>query len=117
LGKTTDIHNHFYIPITLQGTNCSKSIEAMLDSRAQGCFMHLHFVKENNITTIALKKPIGLGNIDSSPKHSGSITHYVVLKVLVDGHLTQSLFHIANIGSKAAILGIDWLQRHNPAVD
>jgi hypothetical protein len=81
----------------------------MLDSGAQGCFMHLHFVKENNVTTIALKKLIGLGNIDGSPNHSGSITHYAILKVLVDGHLTRSLFHIADIGSEDAILGIDWL--------
>jgi hypothetical protein len=116
-GNTTDIHNHFYVPITLQGTHRSKSIEAMLDSGAQGCFMHLHFVKENNVTTIALKKPIGLGNIDGSPNQSGSITHYAILKVLVDGHLTQSLFHIADIGSEDAILGIDWLRRHNPSVD
>jgi hypothetical protein len=79
--------------------------------------MHPCFVKENNVTTIALKKLIGLGNIDGSPSHSGSITHYAVLKVLVDGHLTQSLFHIANISSKDAILEIDWLQWHNPAVD
>jgi hypothetical protein len=112
-----NIHNHFYVPITLQGANRSKSIEAMLDSGAQGCFMHPHFIKENNITTIALKKPIGLGNIDGSPNRSGSITHYAVLKVLVNGHLTRSLFHIADIGSEDAILGIDWLWRHNPAVD
>jgi hypothetical protein len=104
-----DIHNHFYIPITLQGKNHSKSIEAMLDSGAQGCFMYLHFVKENNITTIALKKPIGLGNINSSPNCSGSIMHYAVLQVLVDGNHAWSLFHIADIGSKDAILGIDWL--------
>jgi hypothetical protein len=71
--------------------------------------MHPCFVKENNITTIALKKPIGLGNIDGSPNCSGSIMHYAVLQVLVDGHLTQSLFHIANIGSEDAILGINWL--------
>jgi hypothetical protein len=117
LGNTTDIHNHFYVLIMLQGAHRSKSIEAMLDSGAQGCFMHLRFVKENNVTTIALKKPINLGNIDGSPNCSGSITHYTILKVLVDGHLTQSLFHIANIGSEDAILGIDWLQRHNPSVD
>jgi hypothetical protein len=117
LGNTTDIHNHFYVPITLQGAHRSKSIEAMLDSGVQGCFMHPRFVKENNITTIALKKPIGLGNIDGSPNRSGSITHYAILKVLVNGHLTWSLFHIANIGSEDAILGIDWLRRHNPSVD
>jgi hypothetical protein len=104
-----DIHDHFYVPITLQGAHRSKSIEAMLDSRAQGCFMHPRFVKENNVTTTALKKPISLGNINGSPNRSGSITHYAILKVLVNGHLTQSLFHIANIGSKDAILGIDWL--------
>jgi hypothetical protein len=113
----TDIYNHFYALVTLQGANCSKSIEAMLDSGAQGCFMHPCFVKENKITTIVLMKPIGLGNINDSPNHSGSITHYVVLKVLVNGHLTQSLFHNANIGHKDAILGINLLQQHNPAVD
>jgi hypothetical protein len=79
--------------------------------------MHPRFVKENNITTIVLKKLIGLGNIDGSPNHSGSITHYAILKVLVDGHLTWSLFHIADIGSEDAILGIDWLRRHSPSID
>jgi hypothetical protein len=104
-----DIHNHFYVPIMLQGAHHSKSIEAMLESRVQGCFMHPHFGKENNVTTIALRKSISLGNINGSPNRSGSITHYAILKILVNGHLTQSLFHIADIGSEDAILGIDWL--------
>jgi hypothetical protein len=34
LGNTTDIHDHFYVPIMLQDANHSKSIDAMLDSGA-----------------------------------------------------------------------------------
>jgi hypothetical protein len=79
--------------------------------------MHPQFIEEHRVVTHALKRPIGLGNIDGLPNRSGSITHYAVLGVIIDGHLTKVFFHIANIGREDAILGIDWLRRYNPQVD
>jgi hypothetical protein len=116
-GELDLLHAHFYVPVTLRGKHCEKSIEAMLNSGAQGCFMHPQFVKEHGVVTHALKRPIGLGNIDGLPNCSGSITHYAVLGVIIDGHLTKAFFHIANIGREDAILGIDWLRCYNPQVN
>jgi hypothetical protein len=111
------LHAHFYVPVTLRSKHREKSIEAMLNSGAQGCFMHPQFIKEHRVVTHALKRPIGLGNIDGLPNRSGSITHYTVLGVIIDGHLTKVFFHIADIGREDAILGIDWLRRYNPQVN
>jgi hypothetical protein len=102
-GETESLHAHFYVLITLCGKHCEKSIEAMLDSGTQGCFMHPQFVKENGVVMHALKRPISLGNIDGSPNRSGSITHYTVLGVIIDGHLTKAFFHIANISREDAV--------------
>jgi hypothetical protein len=116
-GESELLHAHFYVPVTLCGKHREKSIEAMLNSGAQDCFMHPQFVEEHGVVMHALKRPIGLGNIDGSPNRSGSITHYAFLGVIIDGHLTKVFFHIANIGREDAILGIDWLRRYNPQVN
>jgi hypothetical protein len=42
----------------LRSKHREKSIEAMLDSGAQGCFMHPQFVEEHGVVTHALRKPM-----------------------------------------------------------
>jgi hypothetical protein len=120
VGNVNDLrtlHDHFDIDVELRGKNRTTTTVAMIDSGAQGCFVNPDFVRKHNIQQKPLKNPIRVGNIDGSSNSGGYITHYTILEVVVNGHVTLASFHTANIGTTDIILGIDWLRRYNPKCD
>jgi hypothetical protein len=46
-----------------------------------------------------------------------AIMHFIVLDVIIDGHVTPNTFLVTAIGRIDVILGADWLQLYSPALD
>lgn len=108
---------HFHVPITLRGKHRSKEVTAMIDSGASTLFINKRFVKEHNVTTRKLKDSIPVYNIDGTPNQAGHITHVAVLGMRIGEHNKQAVFTVTDIGPEDVIIGIDWLQKHNPSID
>ncbi|KAF7980803.1 hypothetical protein HWV62_36406 [Athelia sp. TMB] len=62
------------------------------------------------------KKPVRLLNIDGTNNEGGSITHYSVLDMEINGQTMEDFFTVANIGGEDIIIGIDWLRTHDPKI-
>lgn len=90
---------------------------AMLDSGANVCLIHPRLVKDQSLPSIPKRRAIRLRTIDNSDVRSGLITHEVHLRVFIGDHEEDLVFDVAEIGDDNLILGINWLRRHNPAVD
>ena len=109
---------HFHIEITVSGKNRSKNITAMIDSGASTLFISKQFVRTNRVQTKRLVHAIPLYNIDGSRNKMGDITHIAELGLRIGKHYEpKAIFTVADIGSEDAIIGIDWLRKHNPEID
>ena len=71
------------LKIELQTTDMAetKSVTALLDSRATGMFIDREYVKESGFTTRALSNPIPVRNVDGTPNEAGSIRDVVELNL------------------------------------
>jgi hypothetical protein len=58
----------------------------------------LWLVSKHRMTLQPLDQPIGIGNIDGTSNHTGAITHFIVLDVIIDGHVAPTTFLVAGIG-------------------
>ena len=91
---------------------------ALLDSGASACFLDEEFAKRQNIPLVRKAKPIHVEVIDGRPLLSGSVTHESEpIEVAFKGHNSHVVFNIIRIPSNPIILGLSWLETHNPSID
>ena len=105
------------VSIKTTDTGVVKSLNALLDSGATGCFIDRDFVKANSMTTRTLSTPIPVHNADGTINGTGTITEVVDLILRYQNHLERTLFAVTGLGSQDLILGHSWLQKYNPEID
>ncbi len=93
------------------------TVEGLIDS---GCTVRgladQALIQTHRIPTHEVSKPFGVDLADG--KVAGIITHYVLLDMKVGQHAETSAFFITSLSSEnPIILGLPWLQRHNPTID
>ena len=112
--------SQFLLDVELHELDGEKRVgvrKALLDSGAATLFISKDFVRRNRLTAKRLPQPIPLRNVDDSYNTSGPITHYVDMDMVIKGHKERATFFVANIGKDDIIIGIDWLNFHNPLID
>jgi hypothetical protein len=90
---------------------------ALLDSGATGLFVNADFVKQNRLTTKPLSRPIPVYNMDGSPNEAGSISEVVEVVLQYHNHSERATFAVTSLRKQDLILGITWLQKHNPKIN
>jgi len=93
------------------------SVKALLDSRATGLFMSKKCAERGGFKLIKLGKPIVVRNVDGTGNSGGSITHEVEVNLYFKGHVERVRMDVCNLGKTEVILGMPWLQAHNPEID
>ena len=66
-----------HIPIALHANQQVFHLSALVDSGAEGSFIHSDVIKENKIKTFPLKQPILVKNVNGSKNKEGYITRYI----------------------------------------
>ena len=56
-------------------------------------------------------------NVDGTNNSAGAITHQVEVNVYYKGHVERMRIDVCNLEKKDVILGIPWLQAHNPEIN
>ena len=69
----------------------------MLDSGAYGEFINKRFAENSSLVMHQLAKPLPVNNADGTPNAGGFITHYVPMKVKIDGHTEQVDFYVTEL--------------------
>ena len=88
--------------------------KALVDSGATDCFIHPRLAERMKVGAQAFEKPKKIFNIDNTENKSGSITHFIDLKVQTKGVVKDMRFLIADIGTKNILLGYPWLATFEP---
>ena len=91
--------------------------EALLDSGVMGLVMSEEFAKKHKFKRTKLERPVYVRNVDSMLNYAGPIVDMVKVEVFFKGHKKRTLINVIGGQKWSVILGISWLERHNPEID
>ncbi|QRW24443.1 Retrotransposable element Tf2 protein [Rhizoctonia solani] len=95
----------------------AEHLEVLIDSGATSSFMHPCTAESLCLPLIDLPSPHTVTMLDGLSPQAGKIWKKANLTFSFDGkHMTET-FLICNTGSHAAILGLKWLDSHNPEIN
>ena len=92
-------------------------VKALLDSRATGLFMSKKCAERGGFKLIKLGKLIIMQNVDGTGNSRGSITHEIEVNLYFKGHVERVRMDVCDLEKTEVILGMPWLQVHNPEID
>jgi len=64
-----------------------------------------------------LDKPVAVRNVDSTNNSVRAITHRVEVNVYYKGYVERIKMDVCDLGRTEVILGMPWLQAHNPEIN
>ncbi|KAF8758925.1 hypothetical protein RHS01_02686 [Rhizoctonia solani] len=105
----------FTIPIKPEKQ--AEHLEALIDSGATSSFLHPRTAEALRLPLIDLPFPRTVTMLNGSSPQAGKIWKKANLTFSFDGKQMTKTFLICNTGSHAAILGLKWLNAHNPEID
>ncbi|KAF8737683.1 hypothetical protein RHS02_06087, partial [Rhizoctonia solani] len=105
----------FTIPIKPEKQ--AENLEVLIDSGATSSFLHPQTAEALRLPLIDLPSPRIVTMLDGLSPQAGKIWKKAVLTFTYDGKKMMETFLICNTGSHAAILGLKWLDAHNPEID
>ncbi|QRW18620.1 Retrotransposable element Tf2 protein [Rhizoctonia solani] len=103
--------------ISIKPEKQAEHLEVLIDSGATLSFLHPRTAEALRLPLIDLPTPRTVTMLDGSSPQAGKIWKKAVLTFTYDGKKMTETFLICNTGSHAAILGLKWLDAHNPEID
>ena len=64
-----------------------------------------------------LKMPIKVRNVDGTYNENGAITERCLIPFRIKDKTMTEWFYITTIGDQDLILGLPWLEKHNPIIN
>ena len=105
------------IPVEISVNEKTIDTYAMIDSGATHSFVDSSFVTSNNIPLIEKSEPVEIFVIDGRPSSAGAITHQTKTMTLrINNHYENIDFSVTKLGKYPVILGISWLEKHDPHI-
>ena len=115
---STSSSGGFTLPVTLSFGFTTLHTLALLDSGASSYFVDITFARTSRIPVVHKKKPIPVEVIDCRPLSSGAITEATSPLILnIGSHLEEISFYLITSLRHPVILGLSWLEEHNPLAD
>jgi len=93
------------------------TVKALLDSGVTEIFMDKRMVVKHGFKLQRLERPVAVRNVDRTNNSGGAITHQVEVNVYYKNHIERMRMDVCNLGKIDVILGMLWLQAHNPEIN
>jgi len=93
------------------------TVKALLDSGTTGMFIDKKMAVKHGFRLQELERPVTVRNIDGTNNSGGAITHQVEVNVYYKSHVERMRMDVCNLGKTDVILGMPWLQAHNPEIN
>uniref|UniRef100_A0A8C5QWU9 ribonuclease H n=1 Tax=Leptobrachium leishanense TaxID=445787 RepID=A0A8C5QWU9_9ANUR len=115
----TAMSTHLIVPLSSQWDGRITTLNAMIDSRASGCFLDAEVTQSLGIPTTSKKQPYPIQLLDGSSPQSGPVTKKTIPLLATIGEQPQDIliFDIVPSPVFPAVLGLNWLRRNNPTID
>jgi len=93
-------------------------VSALVDSGATSSFIDQTFVAQHNIPMVKKLTPVPVEVIDGRTIASDAITHETTpLGLCIGKHTKKIILNIISTPHHPIILGLHWLEAHNPIID
>ena len=92
----------------------TEPLNALIDCGAEGLFI------DKKIASNWTKKniqPIRVRNVDGTENVDGRITEKCLITFYICGKRLTEWFYVTVLGDQSLILGLPWLEKHNPIID
>ena len=93
------------------------TVKAFLDSGATGMFMDWKMAAKYRFRLQKLERLIMVRNVNGTNNSAGAITHQVEANIYYKGHVERMRMDVCDLGKTDVILGMPWLQAHNPEIN
>jgi len=93
------------------------TVKALLDSGMTRMFMDKKIAAKHGFRLQKLERPVAVRNIDGTNNSGGAIIYQVEVNVYYKSHVERIRMNVYNLGKTDMILGILWLQTHNPEIN
>ena len=93
------------------------TVKALLDSSATEMFMDRKMAEKHGLRLQKLERPVTVRNVDGTNNSRGAITYQVEVNVYYKSHIERMRMDICDLERTDIILGILWLQAHNPEIN
>jgi len=90
---------------------------ALLDSGATGMFMDQKMAARHGFRLQKLERPVVVRNVGRTNNSAGAITHEVKVNMYYKSHIERIRMDVYDLGKTDIILGMLWLQVHNPEIN
>jgi len=92
-------------------------VKVLLDSSTIGIFMDQKMAVRHRFRLQKLERPIVVRNIDRTNNSAEAITYQVEVNVYYKSYVKRMRMDVCNLGKTDIILGMLWLQVHNPEIN
>ena len=92
-------------------------VKPLLDSGMTGMFMDKKMAAKHGFKLQRLGRLVAVRNIDGINNSGGAITYQVEVNMYYKSHVKRMRIDICNLGKTDIILGMLWLQAHNPEIN
>jgi len=92
-------------------------VKVLLDSSTIGIFMDQKMAVRHRFRLQKLERPIVVRNIDRTDNSAEAITYQVEVNVYYKSYVKRMRMDVCNLGKTDIILGMLWLQVHNPEIN
>jgi len=93
------------------------TVKVLLDSSTTEMFMDRKMAARNGFKLQKLERPVVVRNMNGMNNSRGAITHQVEVSVCYKSHVERMRIDICDLGRIDVILGMPWLQAHNPEIN
>ena len=92
-------------------------VKALLDSGAIEMFMDRKMAAKYGFKLQKLERPVTVRNVDGTNISAGAITYQVEVNVYYKSYIKKMRMDVCNLRKTDIILGMPWLQVHNPEIN
>ena len=93
------------------------TVKALLDSGTTGIFIDRKIAAKYRFKPQKLGRLVMVRNMDGMNNNAGSITHQVEVNIYYKSHVERVRMDVCNLRKTDIILGMLWLQAHNPEIN
>ena len=91
--------------------------EVLLDSGATGLVMSEEFARRHKFKRTKLERPVYVRNVDGMLNYAGPIVNTVEVEIFFKRHKERMSIDVIGEQKWSVILGMPWLECHNPEID
>ena len=93
------------------------TVKVLLESSTTGMFINRKIIARNEFKLQKLERPVVVKDIDGTNNSGRAVIYQVEVNMDYKSHVERMRMDICDLGRIDIILGMPWLQVHNPKIN